>query len=216
MTKALDIQVGGSHYKSLKIQPVEYIHANGIGYFEGNVIKYVTRWRDKNGIPDLEKAKHYIDLLIEQEKMNASKNCSGQSESIGQTDNDIRVGVPQVHPCRTDDSPNVLKEWTKQQSSSNQKVHGSISGITDHVGKEQGWYEQQRVFIPFTGGHVSFPLEGQRIRGSSIDFPADKDRAAQAMVKQTFGVATEYQSCRNSDGVEQLLQPSPGQQNSTA
>lgn len=64
---ALDIQVGGDHYKSLAIQPVEYIHANGIGYFEGNVIKYVTRWRAKNGIKDLEKAKHYIDLLIELE-----------------------------------------------------------------------------------------------------------------------------------------------------
>ena len=64
---ALDIQVGGSHYKDLKIQPVEYIHANGIGYMEGNVIKYVTRWREKNGIKDLEKAKHYIELLIEME-----------------------------------------------------------------------------------------------------------------------------------------------------
>lgn len=64
---ALATQVAGSHYKSMKIQPVEYIHANGIGYFEGNVIKYVTRWRDKGGISDLEKAKHYIDLLIQLE-----------------------------------------------------------------------------------------------------------------------------------------------------
>lgn len=65
---ALDIQVGGGHYKKYKIQPVEFIHANDIPYFEGNVIKYVARWRDKNGIADLEKAKHYIDLLIELEK----------------------------------------------------------------------------------------------------------------------------------------------------
>lgn len=63
----LTVQVAGSHYKSLKIQPVEYIHANGVGYFEGNVIKYVTRWRDKGGIADLEKARHYIELLIELE-----------------------------------------------------------------------------------------------------------------------------------------------------
>lgn len=68
--RALDIQVSGSHYKDLAIQPVEYIHANGIGYFEGNVIKYVSRWRSKNGIKDLEKAKHYIDLLIELENNN--------------------------------------------------------------------------------------------------------------------------------------------------
>ena len=51
----------------MKIQPVEFIHANGIGYFEGNVIKYVSRWRAKGGVEDLKKARHYIDLLIELE-----------------------------------------------------------------------------------------------------------------------------------------------------
>lgn len=70
---ALEVQVGGSHYKDLAIQPVQYIHANGIGYFEGNVIKYVSRWRAKNGIKDLEKARHYIDLLIEMETANETR-----------------------------------------------------------------------------------------------------------------------------------------------
>lgn len=64
---ALSHQEGGGHYKSMAIQPVEFIHANGIGYFEGNVIKYVSRWRQKNGLDDLKKAKHYIELLIELE-----------------------------------------------------------------------------------------------------------------------------------------------------
>ncbi len=64
-SSALDVQVGGSHYKDMRIQPVEFIHANGLGFLEGNVIKYVSRWRNKNGIADLEKAKHYIELLIE-------------------------------------------------------------------------------------------------------------------------------------------------------
>lgn len=63
----LTTQVAGSHYKDLKIQPVEYIHANNLGYAEGNVIKYVTRWRKKDGRKDLEKARHYIDLLLELE-----------------------------------------------------------------------------------------------------------------------------------------------------
>lgn len=71
VTSPLDTQVAGDHYKKLKIQPVEYIHANNIGYFEGNVIKYVSRWRDKNGTTDLEKAKHYLELLIELEQKNA-------------------------------------------------------------------------------------------------------------------------------------------------
>jgi hypothetical protein len=73
MTNPLDTQVSGTHYKDLPIQPVEYIYANAIGYFEGNVIKYVSRWRKKNGIADLEKAKHYIELLIELENRNAGK-----------------------------------------------------------------------------------------------------------------------------------------------
>lgn len=63
----LEQQVGGDHYRKLQIQPVEFIHANGIGFCEGNVIKYVSRWREKGGIKDLEKARHYIDLLIEME-----------------------------------------------------------------------------------------------------------------------------------------------------
>lgn len=65
--KAMDIQVGGDHYKKLKIQPIEYIHANGLDYFEGNIVKYVSRHKYKHGKQDLEKAKHYIDLLIELE-----------------------------------------------------------------------------------------------------------------------------------------------------
>jgi hypothetical protein len=63
-------QVGGSHYASMAIQPFEYIHANGIGFAEGCVIKYVSRWRAKGGIEDLRKAKHFLDLLIESESKN--------------------------------------------------------------------------------------------------------------------------------------------------
>jgi hypothetical protein len=65
---ALDTQVAGDHYKTLAIQPVEYIHANGLPFIEGSVVKYVSRWRSKGGIKDLEKAKHFIELLIELEQ----------------------------------------------------------------------------------------------------------------------------------------------------
>jgi hypothetical protein len=66
-TKPLDTQVGGGHYKKLPIQPVEYCHKNGMGYCESNVIKYISRWKDKGGKQDLEKVKHYVDLLIQLE-----------------------------------------------------------------------------------------------------------------------------------------------------
>jgi hypothetical protein len=74
-TNAMSTQIGGSHYKDLKIQPVEFIHANGIGFFEGNVIKYITRWKAKGGKGDLLKARHYIDLLLELDER-AEKACS--------------------------------------------------------------------------------------------------------------------------------------------
>ncbi len=64
----LDKQVGGEHYRKRAIQPVEYIHANNLGFLEGCVIKRITRWRDKNGFEDLEKIKHEIDLLMELER----------------------------------------------------------------------------------------------------------------------------------------------------
>ena len=57
-------QVGGAHYKSMKIQPVEFILANGLGFCEGNVVKYICRYRQKNGIEDLKKVIHYAQLLI--------------------------------------------------------------------------------------------------------------------------------------------------------
>lgn len=60
----LDNQVGGSHYKYFKIQPVEFIHANKIPFCEANAIKYLCRHKEKNGVQDLLKAKHYIDILI--------------------------------------------------------------------------------------------------------------------------------------------------------
>jgi hypothetical protein len=63
---AKDYQIGGSHYKEKGIQPIEYIMANKLSFCEGNVIKYVSRWRDKNGLDDLLKAKHYLEFLIEE------------------------------------------------------------------------------------------------------------------------------------------------------
>lgn len=59
-------QVGGSHYQ-LTIQPVDYIHANKLTFLEGNVVKYVTRHRKKNGAEDVKKAIHYLQMILEKE-----------------------------------------------------------------------------------------------------------------------------------------------------
>jgi hypothetical protein len=64
-SEALKVQIGGDHYKDCGIQPVEYIHANKLDYFEGNVIKYITRHRTKGqGKKDIEKAIHYAQLIL--------------------------------------------------------------------------------------------------------------------------------------------------------
>lgn len=59
-----ETQVGGSHYNKMQIQPVTFIMANNLSYAQGNVIKYVCRYADKNGLEDLQKAKQYIDFMI--------------------------------------------------------------------------------------------------------------------------------------------------------
>jgi hypothetical protein len=60
-------QIGGTHYSQLAVEPIQFIETNGLGYHEGNVIKYVSRWRNKNGLEDLKKAQWYINRLIELE-----------------------------------------------------------------------------------------------------------------------------------------------------
>jgi len=67
---SLNTQVGGSHYKDMKIQPVEFCYLNKIPTIESSIIRYVCRHKNKNGLQDLEKARHYLDILIELEYKN--------------------------------------------------------------------------------------------------------------------------------------------------
>jgi len=76
---ALDKQVGGKHYKEFKIQPIQYITANNIPYIEGNIIKYISRWRDKGGIDDLDKVIHYVELLKEVEVGKSERTHRGEA-----------------------------------------------------------------------------------------------------------------------------------------
>ena len=83
---ANDEQVGGRHYIEKAIQPWDYIIANKMGYLEGNVIKYVSRYKEKNGVEDLIKAAHYLDKLIEvtrRENERLSKAADGETIASG-------------------------------------------------------------------------------------------------------------------------------------
>lgn len=58
-------QIGGTHYSDLAIEPIDFITANNLSFCEGNIVKYIARWKAKNGVEDLKKARWYIDFLIE-------------------------------------------------------------------------------------------------------------------------------------------------------
>lgn len=58
-------QVGGTHYRECGIEPVEYIHANGLDFNEGSIVKYISRHRRKNGAEDIMKIKDYCDIILE-------------------------------------------------------------------------------------------------------------------------------------------------------
>lgn len=73
VVSANETQIAGTHYKGLAIQPWDYIVSNSIPYLEGSAIKYLTRWRDKGGIEDLKKAKHFVEKLIEVETSKGTK-----------------------------------------------------------------------------------------------------------------------------------------------
>ena len=77
-----DRQVGGNHYALMSIQPSEYILANNLGWCEANVVKYISRWREKGGVEDQRKAQHYIGLLIQRE-IGGSLTSKDEAPTIG-------------------------------------------------------------------------------------------------------------------------------------
>lgn len=69
------VQVGGTHYKHMRYETWDVIADWGLGYLDGNAVKYLSRWRNKGGVEDLRKARHYIDKLIELETKDANPNA---------------------------------------------------------------------------------------------------------------------------------------------
>jgi len=84
MSNPYDKQVGGDHYSKMKIQPAEFINKNKMLFAEGNAIKYICRHINKGGEQDLQKAKHYIDMIIERDygdDAEKSKVFSGEDKT---------------------------------------------------------------------------------------------------------------------------------------
>lgn len=83
--ESLKQQIGGSHYEDMKIQPIEFILENNLSFLEGNILKYICRYKSKNGLQDLLKAKHYLDILIEHEQRRTESGDSEEGSGIGNT-----------------------------------------------------------------------------------------------------------------------------------
>ena len=94
MSNPYDKQVGGDHYQNMKIQPAEFINKNQMKFAEGNAIKYICRHINKGGEQDLQKAKHYIDMIIERDygdEVEKSKVFAGVSIKDPVDSDDIKV-----------------------------------------------------------------------------------------------------------------------------
>jgi hypothetical protein len=128
---ALDVQVGGDHYKKYKIQPMEYSMANGLDACQHTAIKYITRFRDKGGIADLEKAKHCIDLLIEFERKATAAETGELRERPWEVGTLLR---------RTEASS---KWFTQGKEYEIVKSCGDSINLIDDDGRLHGWTEAE-------------------------------------------------------------------------
>ena len=108
MNDPYDTQVGGNHYQTMKIQPAEFINKNEMKFAEGNAIKYICRHVNKGGLQDLEKAKHYIDMIIERDYADEAKNSSVDSgldiTYSGLSYNDVDPGLTVTLPLASKQS----------------------------------------------------------------------------------------------------------------
>ena len=126
-SKPLDVQVGGNHYKTMAIQPMEYSMANKLDACQHTIIKYVTRFREKGGIQDLEKAKHCIDLLIHFERQAATVKES--------------LTVHPVHPATFDhiDPADVEIASAIDDSSERMQAIGQNGNGGEHYATDSPW-----------------------------------------------------------------------------
>ena len=131
MKATLETQEGGDHYRKFPIQPIQYIIANGIGFLAGNVIKYVTRYRSKNGAEDIRKAIHYLQLILEFEYPDAV-NSADLPKAEDKCPWCLRSGGHHMPDCL------ALKEaydgYRTDQKGSDAPRLGEITKLPDHFG----------------------------------------------------------------------------------
>ena len=111
---AYDKQVGGSHYKKMKIQPSRFVIENELLFPEGSVIKYICRHRFKNGKEDLEKAVHFIEMIIERDYPTIPMTEEEEYRNAGITKEEAERTYPPKNSWGMIKQPETTqKEWVK-------------------------------------------------------------------------------------------------------
>ena len=119
MATPLDKQVGGSHYKTMKIQPIEFCQANELNACESNIVKYACRHKQKGRKKDLEKVIHYAELLIEMEYSSKSTPKVEDEKTLLLGDPYVETGscgVP-FEPVQSPSSPQLELPLTQEEYS---------------------------------------------------------------------------------------------------
>ncbi len=109
--EGLKRQVGGAHYRKYAIQPAEYNARNGLSFLAGNVIKYVTRYKDKGGAEDIRKAMHYLELILEFEYpalLSNNNECQAKPGALGAAIGTHTSGLAAISPGSHRDEGELL------------------------------------------------------------------------------------------------------------
>ena len=110
VNNALSTQVGGSHYKSLNMQPVEFIVKANLSYIQGNIVKYITRYKNKNGLQDVEKCMHYAQLAIDLDSAGPQNRMLGLAYSYCKVNNLSKYQTNIIVACVQDDYYQVIRQ----------------------------------------------------------------------------------------------------------
>lgn len=133
MSSANDYQVSGNHYQKQAIQAWDFITANKLGYLEGTAVKYISRWRDKNGLEDIRKAIHFLEKLIEvetNEKVHSTSGNRAESDRIGHVKLSSLLGTPESE--RGNGSPHLALSPSTTIGHAHVKDAGASPQNTSH------------------------------------------------------------------------------------
>lgn len=147
----LNTQYGGEHYKGKAIQPIEYAHANNLSFFQGNVVKYVTRYKDKKGAEDIEKAVHYLQMILEfeygvktsfkKEEDISEQECVDYHQKLWKERTiQPQSQVEQEKPEQCDTCKNGLLPWPYSASKDGSPCHMCKAGEALAEANRKPWY----------------------------------------------------------------------------